>query len=76
MIQDQEMIFGSINYWEGPLDVKASINGEQVSGSGFMELVGYPSDYSALALTGREMAGRINEVIRMSKEMIIKRIGF
>ena len=51
---DQEMIFGSINYWEGPITVAGTINGKNVKGYGFMELVGFPSDYNYLLLTGKE----------------------
>jgi predicted secreted hydrolase len=42
LVQEQEMIFGPINYWEGGLEVKGRIGGQEVSGVGFMELVGYP----------------------------------
>ncbi|MDD2807855.1 MAG: lipocalin-like domain-containing protein [Patescibacteria group bacterium] len=51
---DQEMIFGSINYWEGPIAVSGTINGKKVKGFGFMELVGFPSNYNYLLLTGKE----------------------
>jgi predicted secreted hydrolase len=46
LIKNQEMIFGTINYWEGPLVVKGLFNNKKVSGVGFLELVGYPSKYS------------------------------
>ena len=36
------MIFGSINYWEGPMKIKGLVNGKKANGKGFMELVGYP----------------------------------
>ncbi len=39
-IKNQELIFGLMNYWEGPISVKARINGQAVQGLGFMELVG------------------------------------
>lgn len=45
-IENQEMLFGSINYWEGPLAVSGFCGNKQVNGFGFMELVGYPSRYS------------------------------
>ncbi|MDD5290594.1 MAG: lipocalin family protein [Patescibacteria group bacterium] len=45
LVKNQEMIFGSINYWEGPIEASGSISGKKVKGSGFMELVGYPSKY-------------------------------
>jgi len=55
MIYDQEMIFGPINYWEGPV----AVNG----GVGFMELVGYPSDYNPLILAGVRLAQKIKKRI-------------
>jgi predicted secreted hydrolase len=45
-IDNQEMLFGSINYWEGPLRVEGNFDGKKVKGVGFMELVGYHSEYS------------------------------
>ena len=55
IIKDQEMIFGQINYWEGPMKVKAMMNGKKIKGKGFMELVGYPSDYNYLFLASEEI---------------------
>jgi len=55
LMKDQEMIFGQINYWEGPMKVKASMNGENLIGRGFMELVGYPSDYNYLLLESKDL---------------------
>ena len=45
-IENQEMLFGSINYWEGPLYVEGLFENKKINGVGFMELVGYPSQYS------------------------------
>lgn len=42
-INNQELLFGSINYWEGPLKVNGLFGNKKVVGVGFMELVGYPS---------------------------------
>jgi len=42
----QEMLFGSINYWEGPLSVDGLFENKKVKGVGFMELVGYDSNYT------------------------------
>ena len=64
LINDQEMIFGQINYWEGPMDVVAKINGKKVKGKGFMELVGYPSDYNYLLLEGKEIEKNIFKKIK------------
>jgi oleate hydratase len=44
-IENQEMLFGSINYWEGPLRVDGLFENKKVKGVGFMELVGYLSKY-------------------------------
>ncbi|MFA4955314.1 MAG: lipocalin family protein [Patescibacteria group bacterium] len=41
-IAGQEMLFGLMNYWEGPLKAEGSIGATRVKGDGFMELVGYP----------------------------------
>lgn len=43
ILKDQEMIFGPINYWEGGIDVEGTINNKNVTGKGFMELVGVPT---------------------------------
>lgn len=64
LMQDQEMIFGQINYWEGPMKVTALINGKRVKGRGFMELVGYPSDYNYLLLEGEEFEKSILRKIK------------
>ncbi len=52
---DQEMIYGPINYWEGPVEAKGAIGKKKIKGIGFMELVGYPSDYNYLILTAKEL---------------------
>ncbi|MDD5040073.1 MAG: lipocalin family protein [Patescibacteria group bacterium] len=45
LVPRQEMLFGTINYWEGPLDIDATVGGKRVSGVGFAELVGYESEF-------------------------------
>lgn len=47
LMTDQEIIFGPINYWEGPVSVDGGV--------GFMELVGYPSNYSPFILAGKDL---------------------
>ena len=54
-VKEQEMIFGQINYWEGPMKVEAIIDGEKVKGKGYMELVGYTSKYNYILLEGEEL---------------------
>lgn len=63
LIDDGEMIFGAINYWEGPVAVMATVDGKKVRGAGFMELAGYPSDYNYLLLTGQKMNARVQKEI-------------
>lgn len=38
----QEIIFGTLNYWEGGISVDGKSQGKKISGQGFMELVGSP----------------------------------
>jgi predicted secreted hydrolase len=64
MMKDQEMIFGQINYWEGPMKVVAIINGKKTKGRGFMELVGYESDYNYLLLESKEIEKSIFKKIK------------
>ncbi|MFA6410583.1 MAG: lipocalin-like domain-containing protein [Candidatus Buchananbacteria bacterium] len=40
LTKNQEMLYGPINYWEGGLGVQAVINGQNINGFGFAELVG------------------------------------
>jgi predicted secreted hydrolase len=48
LIKNQEMIFGKINYWEGPMAAKGRVDGKKVKGKAFMELVGRPSRYGSV----------------------------
>lgn len=64
LMPDQEMIFGTINYWEGPTKVTAVHKGKTIGGQGFMELVGYPSDYNFLLLIGREFGKSIGQNLK------------
>lgn len=45
-INDQEMVHGLFRYWEGPLWTHGSVKDRQVTGNGFLELNGVPSDKS------------------------------
>lgn len=64
ILKDQEMIFGPMNYWEGPIKVVAKINSKKTKGKGFMELVGYPSDYNFFILIGKELEKNISNKIK------------
>jgi predicted secreted hydrolase len=47
LLKKQEVIFGTINYWEGPFKVAGTMAGKKVTGQGFLELVGRASKYKA-----------------------------
>ncbi len=47
LIKNQEMIFGTLNYWEGPISVSGNLGNKKATGRGFLELVGRPSQYKA-----------------------------
>ena len=46
LVKHQEMVFGTLNYWEGPLAVQAKVKGKRISGQGFAELFGYDSVFN------------------------------
>jgi predicted secreted hydrolase len=62
-MENNEMLFGSINYWEGPLSVTGSSGSHPVKGLGFMELVGYPSRYNAMKYVGDETYDMANLLV-------------
>jgi predicted secreted hydrolase len=66
-IDNQEMLFGSINYWEGPLRVEGNFDGKKVTGVGFMELVGYPSQYTNVKYLSDEIGKTVNGFISIVK---------
>jgi len=37
--KNQEMVFGTLNYWEGGIEISGQANKQKVSGQGFLELV-------------------------------------
>ena len=44
----QEMVFGPLNYWEGPIKVEGMYFGKKISGQGFLEITGCPMKKSVL----------------------------
>ncbi|NUM25057.1 MAG: hypothetical protein HUU49_00360 [Candidatus Buchananbacteria bacterium] len=66
-IDNQEMLFGSINYWEGPLRVSGECAGQKVTGLGFMELVGYPSEYNNVKYIKDEVNKTLNKLASLAK---------
>jgi len=76
LMPDQEIIFGEINYWEGPLAVRGKIAGKNTKGFGFVELVGYPSDYSYLLLAGKAINNKMQSRLKESCKKIFQKIGW
>lgn len=72
----QEMIFGPLNYWEGPTQVTGMQQGKPLRGVGFMELVGYPSDYSYLKLVGNDVKQKVQQRLHMQREKLRRKVGF
>jgi len=71
LLEDGEMIFGAINYWEGPVSVTAIVGDKKIKGVGFMELAGYPSDYNYLLLTGKKVNASVQrEIARRVKGLL------
>jgi len=66
-VDNQEMLFGSINYWEGPLKVEGKIGSEKVKGIGFMELVGYPSQYTNVKYLIDEISKTVSRLFFITK---------
>jgi len=60
LVEQQEMLFGTINYWEGPLDIKGIMDGKRVAGVAFSELVGYDSELNNIKFVQRA----INKIVR------------
>lgn len=66
-IDNQEMLFGSINYWEGPAFVEGFFGSERVNGVGFIELVGYSSQYNNVKYIKDELSQAIKQIISIAK---------
>jgi len=69
-INNQEVNFGTINYWEGPLNVKGLFNNKKVRGVGFMELVGYPSNYTKIKFLKDSMAKAVSDSLRYARKKV------
>ena len=77
-IENQEMLFGSINYWEGPLFAEGIFENKKAKGEGFMELVGYPSKYGNAEYIKDEMTETAKWLFSGAKtktSSLIKKMG-
>jgi hypothetical protein len=68
------MLFGSINYWEGPLLVSGLFEDKNVNGVGFMELVGYSSQYNNVKFIRDEIGKTANRIILSVKNKTLNLI--
>ncbi|MFA6338456.1 MAG: lipocalin-like domain-containing protein [Candidatus Paceibacterota bacterium] len=64
LMSDQEFISNAINYWESPIEVVAIVDGKEVPGVGFMELVGYPSDFNYLLYMSKDIKKQVSEIFK------------
>ncbi len=62
-VKDQEMLFGPMHYWEGPVAITATIGKKKTKGLGFAELVGYRSRYSNMKFIETMIAENIKQLI-------------
>jgi len=74
-IENQEMLFGSINYWEGPVQVEGSFDRRKITGVGFMELIGYPSKYGNVKYINDEIGKMASRFVSMAKNKVFNLTG-
>jgi len=72
-IKNQEMIFGTIQYWEGPLTVSGIFNNKKVEGVGFLELVGRQSQYFNLKFYKNKITELAMDIGRLPLKQLQKR---
>jgi predicted secreted hydrolase len=70
IMKKQEMLFTTINYWEGPFKVSGSFGDKKVGGFGFMELVGYPSEYTNTSYLKDEITQAAKSFFSVTKKII------
>ncbi|MDD4901377.1 MAG: lipocalin-like domain-containing protein [Patescibacteria group bacterium] len=70
LAREQEMVFGSINYWEGPIEVGGLFGGREAKGQGFMELVGYESKYTNAKYVKDELRKTMNKFFVRARKNI------
>lgn len=71
----QEMIFGTINYWEGGINIKGTINDKKILGKGFMELLPQTKNKKILQAVIQELKknslmGNIKEMTNISAKAL------
>jgi len=74
LIENQEIVFGTINYWEGPLTIKGLFNNQKVNGVGFLEISGSPSKYTNLKFAKDEVEKIATDAVSIIKTKIARKI--
>ena len=67
-IKNQEVLFGSMNYWEGPIVISGKWNGKNVKGKGFMELTGREMHKSKISIYESELKKEAQKYISLAKK--------
>lgn len=70
LINEQEMLFSAINYWEGPISVAGEFAGEKANGQGFMELVGFQGPHANLKERRDELAKTVSKIFSRQKKKL------
>lgn len=65
--EKQEVIFGSMNYWEGSIEISGRMNNKKVKGIGFMELVGRKMKKSNINLYKQQLKKNASFYIKTAK---------
>ena len=72
LMQNQEVLFGNINYWEGPTKISGTINSKKVKGFGFMELVGFPKNKSLIKIYNQIIKQELKKRAKETREQTYK----
>lgn len=67
-LKNQEIMFGSLNYWEGPINVSGKIGKQKVKGEGFMELVGRKMKRSKISIQKARLKNSARKYLALAKK--------
>ena len=67
-LANQEILFGSLNYWEGLINVSGTMDGKKVNGKGFMELTGRKMERSKMSLYNYQLRREAAFYLKMAKK--------
>lgn len=70
-LPNQEILLGSLNYWEGSVNVNGKMNGKEVNGKGFMELTGRKMSKSKMYVYDYQLKKEANFYLNIAKKEIL-----